>query len=229
MNSFENIELFIFDCDGVLVDTEQLANRVFIEEITKFGFHLTSEEAWEHFPGSRFASCIEYVEKTNGRPVPPEFADIYRSKTASVFAHEMEAIPGIRSVLDRLQLPKVVASNGPTAGIIANLRSASLFHYFQEDQLYSAYTFQKWKPEPDMHLHVSSALQVDPSKCLVIEDSVPGVQAAISAGMQVIGFTHDGRNRKLSPLNIPTIDRLEELFELVPLAWHSTSEYLSFP
>ena len=95
MNRFQDIELFIFDCDGVLVDTEVLANRVFIEEITKLGFTLSAEEAWEHFPGTRFAKCVEYVEQTNQKKVPEEFLEVYRSKSQYVFDTEMQSIPGI--------------------------------------------------------------------------------------------------------------------------------------
>ena len=218
MNQFKDIELFIFDCDGVLVDTEELANRVFIEEITKLGFHLSPEEAWEHFPGTRFAKCVEYVESTNHKKVPEEFLETYRNKSQHVFDTEMQAIPGIINILERLHLPKVVASNGPMRGIVANLTTAALLPYFHPEDLFSAYDIQKWKPDPEMHLHVSKTKGIDPTKCLVIEDSEAGIMAAIAAGMHVIGFTHDNRNHKLAPLNITKIAKMEELISLVPHA-----------
>ena len=221
MNQFKDIELLIFDCDGVLVDTEELANRVFIEEITKLGFDLSPEEAWEHFPGTRFAKCVEYVENTNQKKVPTEFLEIYRNKSQFVFDTEMQAIPGIVPILESLYLPKVVASNGPMKGIIANLKTASLLNYFSLENLFSAYDVQKWKPDPEMHLHVSKIKGVDPAKCLVIEDSVAGVAAAMSAGMKVVGFTHDHRNHKLRPLEISKIDKMHELIDLVPHAFYS--------
>lgn len=212
----KNIELVIFDCDGVLVDTEKLANRVFIEEVTKFGFQITAEEAWEHFPGSRFADCVAYVEHTNQRKLPVEFTEIYREKSAQVFAAEMEAIPGILHLLSHLALPKAVASNGPKTTIIANLHSCKLHHFFEEQHIFSAYEVQKWKPEPDLHLNVSKVMGIDPANCVVIEDSVPGIQGALNAKMKVIGFSHNGRNQKIMNLDIPIVDHLERVFDILP-------------
>ena len=213
MNRYKDIELIIFDCDGVLVDTEKLANRVFIEEVHKFGFKLTPEEAWEHFPGSRFITCVEYVESTNGKKMPLEFIDIYKKRSAEVFAAEVMPIPGVTEVLEKLKLPRVVASNGPKVTIKANLITSGLIRFFQEEHLFSAYDIQKWKPEPDMHLNVSKVLGIHPANCLVIEDSVPGAQAAIAAGMPVLGFMHDGRNQKLLSMDIPKFNDMEELFQ----------------
>lgn len=220
MNQFSEIELFIFDCDGVLVDTEELANRVFIEEITKLGFHLTPSEAWENFPGTRFATCVEYVERTNQKKVPDDFLEIYRLKSQLVFDTEMQSVPGIKPILENLRLRKVVASNGPMKGIVSNLKTTSLLEYFSLENLFSAYDIQKWKPDPDMHLHISKTKGVDPVKCLVIEDSEAGIKAALAAGMHVIGFTHDQRNQKLQPLEITKIEKMEQLFDLVPHAFN---------
>lgn len=209
----KNIDLVIFDCDGVLVDTEKLANRVFIAEVRKFGFQLSEEEAWEHFPGSRFLTCVEYVEKVNGRKLPEEFTTIYKQKSAAIFATEVKAIPGVENVLATLSLPKVVASNGPKNAIKANLETSGLLRYFSEGHLFSAYDIQKWKPEPDMHIHVSKVMGIDPSKCLVIEDSVPGIQAALAAGMHVLGFVHDGRNHKIMRMPIHTFEHMSDLLQ----------------
>jgi thioredoxin reductase (NADPH) len=209
----KDIELVIFDCDGVLVDTEKLANKVFIEEVSKYGFKLTEAEAWEYFPGSRFAHCVAIVEDMNGRKLPAEFTDIYKKRSAEVFAMEVQPIPGVEQVLSKLKLPKVVASNGPKHTIKANLITSGLIRYFDEEHLFSAYEIQKWKPDPDLHLAVSKHFGINPANCLVIEDSVPGAQAAISAGMHVLGFLHDGRNQKLFSIDIPRFDHMEELFK----------------
>lgn len=209
----KNIELVIFDCDGVLVDTEKLANRIFIDEVRKYGFQLSEEEAWEHFPGSRFLSCVHYVEQTNGRKLPEEFTAIYKQKSAEVFAAEVQPIPGVTGILANLKLPKVVASNGPKNTIKANLLTSGLMQYFSDEHLFSAYDIQKWKPEPDMHLNVSKVMGIHPSNCLVIEDSVPGAQAAIAAGMHVLGFVHNGRNQKILSMDIQRFEHMEDLFQ----------------
>ncbi len=210
-----NIELVLFDCDGVLVDTELLANRVFIQEVRKFGFHLSEEEAWEHFPGSRFASCVAYVESTNGKNMPADFVEIYKTKIAEIFAAEITAIPGIENVLAQMQLPKVVTSNGPRQTIITNLTTCHLMQYFHLDHIFSAYDIQKWKPDPDLHLAASTYMKTPPAHCLVVEDSVPGAQAALAAGMQVVGFTHHGRNQKIIAMDIPKIDYMEDLLDFI--------------
>jgi len=208
---FKSIELIIFDCDGVLVDSEPLANSLFARLCREHGFHLSDEEAMEQFPGSRFASCVAYVEQKHGRQMPGDFVLTYRQALSEAFASHLEPIPGVREILPSIQRPKAVASNGPKEKMVDNLITCRIYHHFQQDHIFSAYDIQKWKPEPDLFLTASAHLGAAPATCLVVEDSQPGVQAALAAGMQVVGFTHGGRNKKLYNLGVPLIDQMTEL------------------
>jgi HAD superfamily hydrolase (TIGR01509 family) len=208
---FKSIELIIFDCDGVLVDSEPLANTLFARLCREHGFDLSDEEAMERFPGSRFASCVAYVEEKHGRTMPENFVDTYRHALSETFASQLQPIPGVREVLGSIRHSKVVASNGPKEKMVDNLITCRIYHHFRQDHIFSAYDIQKWKPEPDLFLTASTHLGAAPATCLVVEDSPPGVQAALAAGMQVVGFTHEGKNKKLYDLGVPLIDRMTEL------------------
>jgi len=206
------ISLVIFDCDGVLVDSEQLANTLFARICRDLGFPISDEEAMEHFPGNRFSTCVQYVEAKNGRPMPPEILPLFRKQCTEVFAARLLPIDGMAEVLNRIKRPKVVASNGPKDKMVENLITCKLIHYFQPDHIFSAYDINKWKPEPDLFLAVADYMGISPEECLVIEDSTPGVQAAMAAGMNVVGFTHSMKNKKLFPLGVPLIHQPHELY-----------------
>ena len=143
--------------------------------------------------------------------MPEAFALTYRQTLSEAFASQLQPIPGVREVLSSIRSPKVVASNGPKEKMVDNLITCRIYHHFREDHIFSAYDIQKWKPEPDLFLTASRHLGADPATCLVVEDSQPGVQAALAAGMQVVGFTHGGRNKKLYNLGVPLINHMNEL------------------
>lgn len=208
---FNPIELIIFDCDGVLVDSEPLANTLFARLCREQGFDLSDDEAMEQFPGSRFATCVSYVEQKHGRQMPEDFVVTYRQALSEAFATRLQPIPGVKEILPAIRNPKVVASNGPKEKMVDNLITCQIYHHFQHDHIFSAYDIQKWKPEPDLFLAASRHIGAVPSACLVVEDSQPGVQAALAAGMQVVGFTHAGKNKKLYNLGVPLIDEMVEL------------------
>lgn len=209
------VNLVIFDCDGVLVDSEHLANTLFASICRDMGFEITDEEAMEHFPGNRFSSCVQYVEAKNGRPVPPDILPLFRQQCTEVFAARLLPIDGMAEVLNRIHRPKVVASNGPKDKMVENLITCKLFHYFKPDHIFSAYDINKWKPEPDLFLMAAHVMGVPPDECLVLEDSTPGVQAAQAAGMRVVGFTHSMKNKKLLPLGISLIHQPHELYSFL--------------
>lgn len=208
---FNPIELIIFDCDGVLVDSEPLANTLFARLCREHGFDLSDDEAMEQFPGSRFATCVAYVEQKHGRQMPVDFVVTYRHALSEAFASLLQPIPGVKEILPAIRSPKVVASNGPKGKMVDNLITCQIYHHFRQDHIFSAYDIQKWKPEPDLFLAASTYIGAAPATCLVVEDSQPGVQAALAAGMQVVGFTHGGKNKRLFNLGVPLIDEMVEL------------------
>lgn len=185
--------LVIFDCDGVLVDTEQLANRLLARVLTEEGFPVSYEESRRLFVGKTMDAVSSHVEAATGRPMRPDWAEYIRSKTLEAFASGIDAVPGVRDVLETLQargVPYCVASSGKFEKMRFTLGSSGLLPLV-EDLLFSAEEVAHGKPSPDLFLHAASRMGHAPSACVVIEDSVPGVEAAVAAGMPVLGYAGD--------------------------------------
>lgn len=185
--------LVIFDCDGVLVDTEQLANRLLARVLTEEGFPITYEESRRLFVGKTMEAVSSHVISATGRPMRADWVDYIRSKTLEAFADGIDAVPGVREVLETLQakgVPYCVASSSKFEKMRFTLGSSGLLP-FVEDLLFSAEEVAHGKPAPDLFLHAAARMGHAPSACVVIEDSVPGVEAAVAAGMPVLGYAGD--------------------------------------
>lgn len=187
-----NLELVIFDCDGVLVDSEIIVNRVFAETLTEAGFAITYEEVTHKFVGLSFASCLEIIEQRNGRPVPADWLKICREREIAALKQELQATAGIVDVLKELSLPKCVASNSSPRHIELVLGLTGLLDYF-DGKLYSCHHVDRPKPFPDVYLYAASQMGYAPENCVVIEDSVAGVKAGSAAGMRVLGYVPSDR------------------------------------
>ena len=179
--------LVIFDCDGVLVDSEPLGNRVLAEAACELGLKLSAEEAITSFRGWKMADCVATLSERLGRPLPDDFVPKLRARTAEVFRRELQPIPGIHAALDRITTPVCVASSGPNEKIALALSVTSLLRYF-EGRIFSSYDINSWKPAPDLFLHAAASLGVPPDLCAVVEDSALGVQAGTAAGMRVFAY-----------------------------------------
>ncbi len=182
-----SIEAVIFDCDGTLVDTESIENTVLLQYAREFGLSLTLEEAVRRFAGVKMSDCVEIIESMTGRALPAEFVPEFRRRCRVEFEAGLKPIDGVVDVLSDLQLPYCVASNGPLEKLELTLGLTGLKRFF-EDRVFSAYTINSWKPVPDLFLLAARELGASPRQCLVVEDSLPGIQAGIAAGMQVIAF-----------------------------------------
>ncbi len=180
-------ELVIFDCDGVLVDSELLSNRVLAQMLAEIGLPMSLEETIATFMGHTLPACIAIIEERTGRPIPSNFVADFRDRTFDAFRRELRAVPGIESVLDAIDLPICVASSGPPEKIQLTLSVTSLLPRFA-GRIFSAVEVTRGKPHPDLFLHVARQMGVAPTACVVVEDSVRGVQAAVAAGMQVFGY-----------------------------------------
>ena len=191
--------LVIFDCDGVLVDSEPISNRLFVEHLNRAGFPFTLEECYRELLGRSMASCEALLVARFGRPLPEGFVPALHADTYATLAAEVEAMPGVADVLDRLEaarLPFCVASSGEFAKMRATLGRTGLLSRF-EGRMFSATQVARGKPHPDLFLHAAGATNVTASGAVVVEDSVPGVQAAKAAGMRPLGFAggaHADRN-----------------------------------
>ena len=188
-------ELIIFDCDGVLVDTEPVTNRLLAECLTEIGWPITTQQSIETFKGRDLHVIRAEAEAKVGRELP-EFLPTYRTRMFEAFASEPIAlIEGALELLDALDAAgthlRCVASNGPMQKMEASLTSAGLMGRFDhegEARIYSAYEVGVWKPEPGLFLHAAERMGTKAGDAVVIEDSVSGVVAASRAGMRVVGL-----------------------------------------
>lgn len=183
----KKFELIIFDCDGVLVDSERITNQVFVSMLRDLGLNVTLEDMFEQFVGHSMAQCLEKIAQMLGQAVPPDFVASYRSRTKAALEAELLPIPGIQSALMRVQLPYCVASNGEHEKMRSTLGVTGLLEKF-EAKLFSATDVAKPKPAPDVFLYAARHFAVAPENCLVIEDTPTGVCAGRAAGMTVFGY-----------------------------------------
>ena len=177
----------IFDCDGVLVDSEPVANRVLAELLTEHGLPTTTEESMQRYMGRSMKSSIAISEELLGRRLPADFAEGYYAVLGAEFARALEPIPGIAEALDRIELGSCVASSGPHDKIRLTLGLTGLLERF-DGRIFSAADVEHGKPEPDLFLHAAATMGFDPARTVVVEDTVPGVLAGLAAGMRVLAF-----------------------------------------
>ncbi|WP_417514967.1 HAD family hydrolase [Minwuia sp.] len=184
-------ELVIFDCDGVLVDSELPANREFARYLQAHGLNLTTEQVMEEFVGLSLKTCARIALEKYGVGLPDSFIPDIRRITAEVLAVEVKAIPGVREAVTRMGLATCVASSGEVEKMKLTLGRTGLLDLF-EGRLNSATEVKNGKPAPDLFLYAAEAMGIDPARCVVIEDSPYGVQGAVAAGMRALGFCGGG-------------------------------------
>ena len=179
--------MVIFDCNGVLVDSEQLATAVVSQEFMRAGFALTPDIIARYFTGRRPADMFAEVEIAAGRKLPQNFAVTVAAATLRRFRQELRATAHMSYALSWLRGPKCVASSSSLDRMRVSLETTDLIRFF-EPYLFSASDVPNGKPAPDLFLHVAGKMRVNPADCIVVEDSAVGVAAAVAAGMTVIGF-----------------------------------------
>jgi HAD superfamily hydrolase (TIGR01509 family) len=180
--------LVIFDCDGVLVDSEPVANGLLARHISELGLPMTREESIDAFMGRSWAAGVELIEERLGRRVPDDFEERYHRELYAAFERELEAVRGIEAALDAISAPACVASSGTHERIRFVLRVTGLLDRFSDETIFSASDVEHGKPAPDLFLHAASRMGFAPADCVVIEDSPAGVQAGLAAGMRVLGY-----------------------------------------
>ena len=183
--------MVIFDCNGVLVDSEPLAAAVAAEEFSRAGFPLTPDIVSRYFTGRRTSDMLAAVETATRRKLPPQFASHLMAATLARFRADLRATPHIAHALTWLRGPKCVASSSPHERIQVSLETTGLSRFF-ERAVFSASDVPQGKPAPDLLLHAAAKMGVQASDCIVVEDSASGVAAAYAAGMTAIGYVgHD--------------------------------------
>lgn len=190
--------LVIFDCDGVIVDTETTALTVHQMMVEKKVPMEEPDIFIEKYRGKKIASIVESVSVSHYVEFPKNFIEKFRERSLKAFEDDITAIDGIEDVLKALKVPFCIGSNSPLKLIEACLSMTGLLHYFQ-GRIFSAYELQHWKPDPFLFQFAANTMGVLPEKCIVIEDSPCGVQAAQAANMFTLGYAALGIDGKIDP------------------------------
>ena len=180
--------LIIYDFDGVIADSEVVANTVVAEMVTSLGLPTTLQDSYSLYMGKRFAEVTEVVERSIGRALPPTFAAECQARTLARFRDELRVVDGAREYIAAFaHIPRCIASSSSPDRLALCLDVLGLQSLFGP-HVFSASAVARGKPHPDIFLHAAQEMGVSPAKCIVLEDSPSGVEAAIAAGMMVIGI-----------------------------------------
>jgi len=218
MSSLAPINLVIFDCDGVLIDSEGLSAQVLIAALDALGVAVDFDYFCTNFVGRSFPTVAQDIRTTFAVTLPDRFEQDYRRDLLARFTEGLGPTPGVMAMLDRLRTRSCVATSSSPARVSHSLQIVGLTARFGAD-VFTASEVRQGKPAPDLFLHSARRMGADPARCLVIEDSLPGVEAALAAGMQVLRYTGGahlaGRVLKHGD-QVRSFDNWEDLFVMVP-------------
>ncbi|MEA2882054.1 MAG: hypothetical protein QOH32_1310 [Bradyrhizobium sp.] len=189
-NEKVSFDLVIFDCDGVLVDSEVVSCRAHADMLTRYGYPITADQVLDLFLGVSDREARLAVEAETGRPLPADFEALMKQAALDSYADDLRPLPYMAETIAALDVPKCVASSGTPEKIRHGLTCAGLYDLLAP-HIFSATQVMRGKPAPDLFLFAAEQMKVRPERCVVIEDSVPGVTGALAAGMTVLGF-HGG-------------------------------------
>ena len=196
------VEAIIFDFDGVIADSEALANQAIAERVSALGVPTTLDDALHRYQGRRWAEAMALIEADVGRPLPPGFSEDLLAILRASFRSELREVPGTTAFIRRfVHMRRCIASSSALDRLHHGLELLDLAEHF-DGRVFSAEMVARGKPHPDIFLHAAAAIGVAPERCLVIEDSASGVEAAVAAGMTVIGLcagahSRDGHGERL--------------------------------
>ena len=186
-----SISHIIFDCDGVLVDSEPLSMRADVEILTRAGIRITEAEAHRRFVGTTFQDMIRALEKEHGTKLPENLSDLKNNRMNEMYRTELKLVRGVRDALEDIRnmgLSMSIASNGPKDRVKLALQLTGLLPYFK-NAIVTYKDVPQGKPAPDMYLLAAKNVGTKADNCLVVEDSIAGVTAAVDAGCWTLGFT----------------------------------------
>jgi len=183
-------DLVIFDCDGVLVDSEVISCRAHADVLSRHGYPITADDVFQRFLGRSTRQANLEIEAELGRSLPDAYHDELQDELFRAFKTDLEAMPHIGDALDRIAAATCVASSGSQERMRVSLGRAGLYHRFAP-HIFSAAQVRNGKPAPDLFLFAAERMKAPVERCIVVEDSVPGITGARAAGMAVLGF-HGG-------------------------------------
>jgi len=181
------IELVIFDCDGVLIDSEVISSEVLIQELALLSITIDRAYVRQHFLGRSFPTVARIISERFATPLPSDFEQRYRSALLQRFEYDLHPTEGVREALATLSIPKCVATSSSPPRVKKSLEITDLKSFFGED-VFTASLVERGKPFPDLFLYAADKMGSNPETTLVIEDSLPGIMAARAAGMHVVGY-----------------------------------------
>lgn len=183
--------LVIWDCDGVLVDSELLGAMAFGEIIRSYGVDIDDQTVLKALKGGNIHVSLEYVSALTGESDLMKLERRFRERSFELFNSELLPIEGVAEVIPKISNHRCVASNGPKTKILKNLEITGLKKFFSDDNIFSGHDIGSFKPEPDLFLHAAGTLGFTPDQCVVIEDSLHGAEAAEKAGITCFLYSHD--------------------------------------
>ncbi len=183
----QQTDLLVLDCDGVLIDSEILVCRIAAEELTRLGYPISTDEVVRRFAGRPDREMRAEIGEDWGKPVAAEYESCVNARTEKAYASQLEIMPGVLDALDQIHIPICVASSSFPDKLRSGLKVVGLYERFAPN-IFSANSVAQGKPEPDVFIYAAGWMHTEPRRCLVIEDSIPGVTAAARAGMRVFGF-----------------------------------------
>jgi HAD superfamily hydrolase (TIGR01509 family) len=211
----QEYKCIIFDCDNVLVDTEAIMLSVLVEIVKDFGVNMTIEEAVVKFCGKSMQEIISNLEAISNSKFPEDFEAKYRALSYEKFRKELQPKAGVKELLANIKVPFCVASNGPREKIELNLGLTGLLDFFTPDTIFSAYDINHWKPDPKLYVHASKSMGFLPSQCIVIEDSIPGIEAGINGGFKVYGLSNGFNSQELAEKGAIIVNDMHELHKIL--------------
>lgn len=212
-------ELVIFDCDGVLVDSDRISLRIQAERISALGLETTYDDCVRDFLGLGMPATLRILGERLGRPLPPKWEGELDAAVREAFRRELRPVPGVAAALDRIDLPTCVASSGSQEKMRLTLGLTGLWDRFA-GRIYSADELARGKPAPDLFLHAAAQMGTAPERCAVVEDSPFGAAAARAAGMAVLAYAPEGDGERLAAEGAIVFSSMAELKALLRRASH---------
>jgi HAD superfamily hydrolase (TIGR01509 family) len=198
------------------VDSEAISAKVFQEMILELGAEIDFDTIMEQITGTSMKENLAFFGKHIERELPASFESEFRKRSYETFKTDLKPIKGIHDLLKKIIVPVGVASSGPVEKIRLNLTTTNLIHFFGEN-IFSSYEIGSWKPEPEIYLHAAKKMGFKPNECAVIEDSLPGIQAAKAGSFDVFGFATEKNKDAFEELGATVFFNVNELEHLLKL------------
>lgn len=203
----------------MLVDSEQIANNVLADTLTRYGHQISGAESERRFRGMKLAECLAILQRESGIELPDTFEFELRQRMSASFKTHLAPVAGAQRLLESMRVPFCVASSGPRAKIEENLQTTNLYSHFV-NRIFSAYEVQSWKPDPGLFLAAADHFSVKPRECIVIEDSHVGVSAGVAANMTVYALSPAANDQSVAAADrvFASLTEIQAFFATLGLA-----------